>query len=92
MRHSNAVLGINMPLHVTLLLLFSVVLLMIFLRVEGFDYRESFRAHQLFSQLEQLDAQSEQEMLMIYNRGVFDYDTLTDLARQMVVVRKPVKF
>ncbi len=90
MRHSNAVSGINMPLHVTLLLLFTAVLLVSLLQVEGFDYRESSRAHQLFSQLEQLDAQSEQEMLMIYNRGVFDYDMLTDLSRQIVAARQQV--
>ncbi|MDX8408423.1 MAG: response regulator [Mariprofundales bacterium] len=82
--------AVNMRLHATLLLLFTVVLVVILLQVERFDHQESFRAHQVFSQIEQLDAQSEQEMLMIYSRGVFNYDALTDQAKQLDAARKRV--
>lgn len=69
-------------IHAALLLGITVLLLLQASYVRNFDAEKPNRVFHLIEDLSQLDTQSEQNMLQIYSRSMFDYDTLArDVAK-----------
>ena len=70
-------------IHVLILGCIAVLLLIQSLHTREFDAEKPTRIHRLTEELSQLDTKSEQSMLQIYSRSMFDYDSITTNVGQM---------
>ncbi|NWF36135.1 PAS domain S-box protein [Mariprofundus sp. KV] len=70
-----------MKVHVLLITCLGMLLVMQLINVQRFDANEPHNIHYMLERLEHLDAQSEQNMLQVYSRNLFNYDLMSrDLA------------
>lgn len=69
--------GTSMKVHLLLIVCLTILLFMQLSTVQRFDTEQPHKVHLLVERLEHLDAQSEQNMLQIYSRTLFDYDQMS---------------
>jgi len=69
--------SISMKVHLLIMACLGILLLLQWANVQRFDTNQPHRVHFLLERIQHLDAQSEQNMLQIYSKNLFNYDLMT---------------